>query len=510
MLRSRSAPLGLMLLLFAVGCSEGIVPTESSPRGDRALAVFDGSRGGMEGFYFLPPMVSNPVYSGTFDAGLSPVVEICETTACESLHARFSMTEGSGSETVRLVEEDSHYIVNWHTGATGAIAGQTYRVRVRVNAVVLGYASVTVVSTGREAVQVRSDGSIALVANQTLPVKFRIETGIAGALVVSPPEATIYVGETQQFTATVYDLHGEVLPGATVLWSSSATNVATIDLDGLATGEAEGDALISAVFGAFVDVASLGVMNVAVGTPACSWDNGGFVTHPGAGANGANVSMADPVYNIGGSNVRWISPDPHFRIADDFVLDARCTLSEIIVFGYESDVTAPNWTGATINLRSGSVTGVVVATANSTTREWSGVYRVFNGLQNLGSTARPVHQISFAFSDIELEPGTYWIDWQVQGGLTGWAPYVTRPDPNTVGGTNTATVFGNGLQLIPTGWNPTLSPPGAEVPFLVRGPGAAVLAAHRLPEAGLFAQSAMNAIVPSSINAEAAEERPNQ
>ena len=31
-----------------------------------------------EGFYFLAPMVKDSEYSGIFDGGLSPVVQICE------------------------------------------------------------------------------------------------------------------------------------------------------------------------------------------------------------------------------------------------------------------------------------------------------------------------------------------------------------------------------------------------------------------------------------------------
>lgn len=124
-----------------------------------------------EGFAFLPPMVNDAEFSVTFDAGLSPVVEICETTACDQLHASFDMN-GDGSERVRIDEEDEHYIVNWHLRQTGAEAGQTYRVRVLVNDLVLGHADVHVVRNGREANEHRSAGEIAVVANQTLPVKF--------------------------------------------------------------------------------------------------------------------------------------------------------------------------------------------------------------------------------------------------------------------------------------------------------------------------------------------------
>ena len=211
-----------------------------------------------DGFYFLPPMVKDSEYSGTFDAGLSPIVEICETPACENIHASYDM-DGEGSERVRVDEEDEHYIVNWNANSSGAIAGQTYRVRVLVNDMVLGHADVAVVNTGREAVQVRSDGLIAVVANQTLPVKFRVEGGIVGSIDVDPAEATIEIGEIQQFTATLYDLHGELLNGPDVAWSSDDEDIADIGGDGLASGKSEGDAVINAASGPAIGSAQLTV-----------------------------------------------------------------------------------------------------------------------------------------------------------------------------------------------------------------------------------------------------------
>ena len=212
------------------------------------------------GFYFLPPMVSNPTPGGTFDAELSPVVQVCETPACDDVLASYSMSQGDGSEVVRMEEDDEHYIVNWHSGHTGASAGQTYRVQVLVNDLVLGYADIAVVSTGREAVTAGSDGSIALVAGQTLPVKFRIETGIVGAVVVTPETATIGVDETQQFTASLLDLHGVQLEGPAVSWSSDEPNVAEIDSDGLATGMSVGEAVIMASSGPASGNAQLSVV----------------------------------------------------------------------------------------------------------------------------------------------------------------------------------------------------------------------------------------------------------
>ena len=177
-----------ILLLMVMGCDNSTSPNQDLTRShDLPVTMQSGDATNStieelpiytaDGFYFLPPMVKDSEYSGTFDAGLSPVVEICETPACESLHASFDMN-GEGSEQVRVEEDDEHYIVNWSTKSSGAVAGQTYRVRVVVGGTTLGHADIAVVSTGRDAVQVRSDGLIAVVANQTLPVKFRVEEGI--------------------------------------------------------------------------------------------------------------------------------------------------------------------------------------------------------------------------------------------------------------------------------------------------------------------------------------------
>ena len=249
----------MILLLIIAGCDNATSPNQDlSNNYDKSVTINSGDAINstidelpiytVNGFYFLSPIVKDSEYSGTFDGGLTPVVEICETMACDALHASFDM-DGEGSEQVRVEEDDEHYIVKWSTNSSGAEAGKTYRVRVSVNGIKLGHADVAVVSTGREAVQVRSDGLIALVANQILPVKFRVETGIVGSIDVEPAEATIDVGATQHFTATLYDLYGELLEGPAVVWSSDNDEIADVDGDGLATGKNEGEAVINAASG---------------------------------------------------------------------------------------------------------------------------------------------------------------------------------------------------------------------------------------------------------------------
>jgi hypothetical protein len=238
-----------------------------------------------------------------------------------------------------------------------------------------------------------------------------------------------------------------------------------------------------------------GQANVTIiGTPpppgqACSFNNAarfpaligvGLITHPTGGQGaiaGQPVSMAATIDGVstGGSNVQLSGAGPHFRLADDFPTPAAgCVMNQVVTYAYRTG-GAPNWTSANINIRSGSVTGPIVASTTTTAWEFTGIYRTFNAVLN--NADRPVHRIIFNFPDTTLPAGTYWIDWQVVGGTSAWGPYLTAPDPD--GGSNTQHILENGQQMFNAAgeWQPTLAPPGAELPFLVRGPGAPPLSA---------------------------------
>lgn len=247
-------------LLCALAACTGDM-TSPTPGNEGLSAISDGANSGaVPGFYFLPPMVPARPFSGTFDAGLQPRVEICELagTACGAAVAAFSFGTGSGS--VRLDAAAQHYIATWNTPKS-LDPNRFYRVQVFVGAVRLGYADVDVVRTGKEKDGVDQTRFVPLVAGQALPVKFRIETGIAAQVAVSPATASAPVGGTQQFTATVTDLHGNTIPGAPTAWSTSAAPVATVNASGLATGVATGQATITATSGAASGSAVLTVFN---------------------------------------------------------------------------------------------------------------------------------------------------------------------------------------------------------------------------------------------------------
>jgi hypothetical protein len=160
--------------LLVTSCHEG--PTSStleSPLFEIQDAVHND---GNPYFFFLPPLVPNPPYNGTFDATLSPEVHICHWDGiCGATVALFDMTTGPGSETVRL--EDEHYIVNWHTDEFDLVPAQTYRIQVFAEGIMLGYADVQILDTMKDAKNLKSGETFGLLDGRTMPIKFRIEEG---------------------------------------------------------------------------------------------------------------------------------------------------------------------------------------------------------------------------------------------------------------------------------------------------------------------------------------------
>lgn len=260
MFRLKSA--AAVALILGIGACTGDAGSPLAPEAGQPLATISDAAhaGAVPGFYFLPPMVPNPSYSGTFDAGLQPRVEICELSGgvCVTTIAQYTTTSGTGGQTVQV--GTSSYQVSWHTNQFNLDPAKHYRISVFVGTFQLGFADVDVVATGKELKNVDTGEYIPLQDDRTLPIKFRIETGIAAQVIVSPDSASIPVGGTQQFTATVLDLHGNPLACA-VTWSSDNTAAATVDGNGLATGVAPGTATITATCQAASGSATLTVFN---------------------------------------------------------------------------------------------------------------------------------------------------------------------------------------------------------------------------------------------------------
>lgn len=138
-------------------------------------SIVDAAHGdGASGFYFLPPMVPQPAFGGSFDGTLSPVVEILKGLGPDRI-ATYTLTSGPGSETLRVSSDGEHYIVNWHAKDFGLDPASMYRILVSIGGTELGHADVDLVSNGAELRNVLTQENIGLVNGRTLPIKFRIE-----------------------------------------------------------------------------------------------------------------------------------------------------------------------------------------------------------------------------------------------------------------------------------------------------------------------------------------------
>src|SRR6266702_521176 len=124
------------------------------------------------------------------------------------------------------------YQVNWDTKAPGFLAAHSYRIHVTAGATgarrELGFADVLLTTTPGQAKDLATEDLITLNDGRTLPIHFRIETGIQGAIAVSAATSSITTGATDLITATVQDLHGTPLAGATVAWSMTTTPPADV------------------------------------------------------------------------------------------------------------------------------------------------------------------------------------------------------------------------------------------------------------------------------------------
>ncbi|HXO84970.1 MAG TPA: Ig-like domain-containing protein, partial [Gemmatimonadales bacterium] len=134
-------------------------------------------------------------------------------------------------------------VVTWSSTATGVATVNASGVATAVSA---GSASIIATSEGK-----------ADTAAVTVPAP-------VASVTISPASATIAIGGTRTFTATLRDSAGGVLTGRVVTWSSTATGVATVNASGVATGVAVGSTSIIATSEGKADTATLNVIVVPV------------------------------------------------------------------------------------------------------------------------------------------------------------------------------------------------------------------------------------------------------
>jgi hypothetical protein len=162
-------------VLFAA-CQEPRSPTGVTP--PSALLRDGAHNGGNPHFFFLPPLVSQPRFSGVFNPNLKPVVVICELDVSTTPAACSGAPPiDPGPVTADLAGQ--HYKVNWDTRQSSISLDKFYRIQVfgSRGGLLLGFADVDPVGNGSQLKNVNTGEYIGLVDGRTLPIKFRIERG---------------------------------------------------------------------------------------------------------------------------------------------------------------------------------------------------------------------------------------------------------------------------------------------------------------------------------------------
>lgn len=220
----------------------------------------------------------------------------------------------------------------------------------------------------------------------------------------------------------------------------------------------------------------LSVVLVLPSTPAPAdvlWDNGPLVTTPGGGYGGADVSERQTLLD---EHIIGVNHDPGSltRLADDFMVTypGGWTIDTITFYAYQTGSSTTStieqvylriWDGHP-RLASSNVVFGDTTTNRLISTTWSGIYRA-------DDVAPLDHQRPIMENDVDvgvtLGPGTYWLDWQSDGSLSGgpYAPPVSLPGQTHPEGANA-------WQGISTSWYGVIdggSGTWDDLPFLING-----------------------------------------
>ena len=311
-------------LLIVAGCTSSDRPT--APFTKPEFAISDAvHEGGTPGFYFLPPIVAQPAFSGSFDADiatLNPQIAICDITNgldnnCGGAGGTSAVIVYTTTSTPAITVDlaTPQYQVKWDTRGAGFVADHTYRVHVTAGASgarrELGFADVLLTTTPGQAKDVAPD-LIVLKDGRPLPIHFRIETGIVGSVSVSAASPSVQTGGTDLLTATVQDLHGAPLAGAPVAWTVTAGPGVVASLEPtsgpttlLTAGTTPGIAVVAATSVGVSATATVTVTGGVARKPLYvvnSGNNSVTVYTPGASGN------ATPTATIAGGNTGLLFP----------------------------------------------------------------------------------------------------------------------------------------------------------------------------------------------------------
>ena len=136
---------------------------------------------------------------------------------------------------------------------------------------------------------------------------------LVAAVAVSPSSPTVQAGGTQQMTASASDANGNPVPGAAFAWTSSNTQVATVDAAGVVRAAAAGVSYVTATSGgrtatATLTVTAAPVVQAPVASVSVSPATASLTVGGSAGLDAVARDAAGAV--LTGRVVTWTSSNP--------------------------------------------------------------------------------------------------------------------------------------------------------------------------------------------------------
>ena len=144
----------------------------------------------------------------------------------------------------------------------------------------------------------------------------------------------------------------------------------------------------------------------------------GFVTDPGAMSDGSDASWLKGSESTFGPGVQQTTGN---MLADDFTVYSTTALTEIEVYGYQTgSTTESTFTGLYVQIYDGNPAeeGSTVVWGNMetnimTSTSFTNCYRGTDG--DVTGMTRPIMAITASRLNIDLEPGTYWLVYNLAG-----------------------------------------------------------------------------------------------
>ncbi|MFC7356355.1 T9SS type A sorting domain-containing protein [Jejudonia soesokkakensis] len=169
------------------------------------------------------------------------------------------------------------------------------------------------------------------------------------------------------------------------------------------------------------------------------WENGPLFNQ--AGPPNRSILQNDTF----GSNTLGGGVSGDFRIADNFTLDEASSITQIDVYGYQTGAptTPASIIGVTIQIWDGDPSdasnNVIYGDATTNVMDSAIFSDTFRESEANPGDNRAIQRVTATFTDLTLDAGTYWLDWNFIGdsGFSGpWQPPVAEALGTEPGGGN--------------------------------------------------------------------------